>query len=135
MNAPTITVTERDHERLQALLRSVEAADRHDVTMLAEELDRANIVDSDEIPADVVTMNSIVRFVEEGGDRTYELRLVYPHHAGTPGTVSVLAPAGSALLGLSVGQTMLWQVPGRRDLKLRVVSVVDQPESKGDFHL
>jgi regulator of nucleoside diphosphate kinase len=75
-------------------------------------------------------MNSTVRFVDEGEYKAYELRLVYPNQAGQPGTVSILAPVGSALLGLSVGQTIRWQVPGGRDLQLRVVSVVSQPESE-----
>lgn len=135
MTTPTISVTERDYERLQALLQSEAAKSLPDATMLASELDRANIVHSSEIGSDVVTMNSTVRFVEEGGDKTYQLKLVYPRQAGESGTVSILAPAGSALLGMSVGQTIHWQVSGRRDLKLRVVSVVEQPEAQGQFHL
>jgi regulator of nucleoside diphosphate kinase len=75
-------------------------------------------------------MNSTVRFVDEVEYKAYELQLVYPHQAGQPGTVSILAPVGSALLALSVGQTIHWQVPGARDLQLRVVSVVSQPESE-----
>jgi regulator of nucleoside diphosphate kinase len=135
MNVSPITLTERDHERLLELVQSDAAREIPGVDMLRSELDRANIVDSKEIDPDVVTMNSTVLFVEEGGDKTHQLKLVYPHQAGQAGTVSILAPVGSALLGLSVGQTIHWQASGRRDLTLRVVSVVDQPESKGKFHL
>lgn len=102
--------------------------------MLREELIRANVVESEEIGADIVTMNSTVRFVDEQSDKQYELTLVYPDQAGNPGTVSIFAPVGSALLGLSVGQTIEWQVPGGRQLRLRVDSVIDQPEAQRQFH-
>ena len=46
----------------------------------------------------------------------------------------MLAPVGSALLGLSVGQSIEWEAPGGRTLKLRVRSVRYQPEAAGDFH-
>lgn len=133
-NIAPITVTERDHERLQQLLESESMRTLPGIEMLVSELDRAEVVKSEEIGRDVVTMNSTVRFVEEGEFKAYELKLVYPHQAGQPGTVSVLAPVGSALLGLSVGQKIRWQVPGGRDLQLRVVSVVSQPEAQGEFH-
>lgn len=131
---PAITVTERDHDRMQQLLDTELAHKLPGIDMLVRELDRATIVKSEEIGPDVVTMNSTVRFVEEGEYKAYELKLVYPHNAGQPGTVSILAPVGSALLGLSVGQMIRWQVPGGRDLQLRVVSVVNQPEAEGEFH-
>lgn len=131
---PAITVTERDHDRMQQLLDTELAHTLPGIDMLVRELDRATIVKSEEIGPDVVTMNSTVRFVEEGEYKAYELKLVYPHNAGQPGTVSILAPVGSALLGLSVGQMIRWQVPGGRDLQLRVVSVVNQPEAEGEFH-
>jgi regulator of nucleoside diphosphate kinase len=130
MNAPAIYVTEQDLARLEQLLDSESARMLPGIDMLAAELDRATVVAVEEIGSDVVTMNSTVRFVDEGEYKAYELRLVYPNQAGQPGTVSILAPVGSALLGLSVGQTIRWQVPGGRDLQLRVVSVVSQPESE-----
>lgn len=135
MNEPSITVTQRDFERLQKLLETGSNRALPGIDMLANELDRAEVVRSEEIGPDVVTMNSSVRFVDEGSNKAYELKLVYPRQAGEAGAVSVLAPVGSALLGLSVGQKISWQVPGGRDLRLRVVSVVNQPESQQQYHL
>jgi regulator of nucleoside diphosphate kinase len=130
MNSPAIFVTEQDLARLEDLLESESARMLPGIDMLTAELSRATVVTSEEIAPDVVTMNSTVRFVDESEFKAYELQLVYPHQAKTPGTVSILAPVGSALLGLSVGQTIRWQVPGGRDIRLRVVSVVSQPESQ-----
>ena len=64
-----------------------------------------------------------------------ELTLVYPDQAGRPGTISVLAPVGMALIGLKVGQSINWQGPAGRPLRLKIIDVVYQPEANGDFHL
>jgi regulator of nucleoside diphosphate kinase len=45
--------------------------------------------------------------------------------------VSILAPLGSALLGLSVGQRIDWPVPGGRTARIRILEVVSQPGSAG----
>ncbi len=59
---------------------------------------------------------------------------MYPHEADVQHSrISVLAPVGSALLGLSVGQSIDWRTPDGRDLRLRVTAVHDQPAAAGDF--
>ena len=97
-------------------------------------MDRATVVKPVDVPPDVVTMNSTIRFVDDSNGAEFEFTLVYPADAGKPDTISVLAPVGSALLGLSVGQSIAWQVPGGRELDLRVLAVVRQPEAMGEFH-
>ena len=71
-------------------------------------------------------------FLEEASGKEYHLTLVYPHEAGAEGSVSVLAPVGCALLGLSVGQTIDWAVPGGKSLKLTLLGVDYQPEAAGE---
>lgn len=75
------------------------------------------------MPAGVVTMNSRVHCREEASGKDYHLTLVYPQDAGGEGRVSILAPVGSALLGLSVGQHIDWPAPGGRQLKLTLLAV------------
>ncbi|HNP63232.1 MAG TPA: nucleoside diphosphate kinase regulator [Woeseiaceae bacterium] len=134
MDTTPITISRQDLERLEHHLYFDTVRALPGCSMLREELVRANVVQPEDIGANVVTMNSTVRFVDEQAGEPYELTLVYPDQAGDPGTVSVFAPVGSALLGLSVGQTIEWQVPGGRQLCLRVDSVVDQPEAQLQFH-
>lgn len=134
MNTPPITITRLDLERLERHLDSDKVRALPGSGVLQEELARANVVEPEEIGSDIVTMNSTARFVDEQANKAYELTLVYPDQAGTPGTVSVFAPVGSALLGLSVGQSIRWQVPGGRQLRLRVVSVPSQPEAQRQYH-
>lgn len=132
--SPAITVTRLDLARLERLLDSLDeygpAAEA-----LEAELSRAQVVGHDEIPAGVVTMNSIVHCREESSGKEYTLKLVYPEDAGQENSVSILAPVGTALLGLTTGQTIDWPVPGGKQLKLTLISVDYQPEAAGDLHL
>jgi regulator of nucleoside diphosphate kinase len=99
---------------------------------LQHELERAIVVSSDAVPKDVVTMNSRVLYVDETTGERRLVQIVYPEgaDAGT-GKVSVLAPVGAALLGLSVGQAIEWDFPGGSRRRLRVEDVSYQPECAG----
>ena len=125
-----IIITNTDLQRLLPVL------DQHDTPAsesLEMELHRAVIVDRHAVPADVVTMNSEVVYedVETRARRT--VKVVFPKDADAKaGRVSVLAPIGSALLGLRVGQDIEWQVPSGTK-RVRVVEVRYQPEANGDF--
>jgi len=132
---PAITVSERDLERLENMLASL-PDDQPGVKALHEELDRAHIVRSEAMPPDVVTMNSRIRFVLEPAQREVEMALVYPRDfAGRPDQLSVAAPAGIAVLGLTVGQHIEWCVPGRQAVRARIVDLPYQPERAGDYML
>lgn len=121
---PEITVSTSDLERLEGLLSKPPTRNRSDLDGLRAELDRANILDADGMPADVIMMNSRARFREETSGREYELTLAWPHEANADdGKVSIFSPAGSALLGLSVGQHIDWQTPEGHAIQLRVLAV------------
>lgn len=127
---PQIILSSQDLQRLERLLDSVSPEEAPGLDALRRELDRAEVVEPDAIPANVVTMNSTVRFVDELSGREFELTLAYPDDMHlTHGTVSILAPIGSALLGLSVGQTIDWALPGDRTTTLRILAVTYQPEA------
>jgi len=130
--APEIIVTTQDFERLQRLVASSDssAAERLDA-----ELARARVVAQSEVPADVVTMNSKVIYEDRASGEQRAVRVVYPKDAeAARGWVSVLAPIGSALLGLRKGQEIEWPTP-RGTRHLRVIAVPYQPESEGNFAL
>lgn len=133
-NQPSIIVSRLDLERLELLLEADAYRRLPGIDALRSELDRATVVEPSEVPPEVVTMNSTVRFIDESTASKYELTLVYPEASGAADKVSILAPVGSALLGLSVGQSIFWQVPGGRRLQLRVLEVVRQPEAMGHHH-
>lgn len=130
---PQIIVSRRDLGRLQALLRSSSADAQPQVDTLRVELDRAEVVEDEDMPPTVATMNSAIRFVIEPMGKEFELTLSYPEDVrGDPRRISVLAPVGSALLGLSVGQVIDWPVPGGKTIRVRVLGISYQPERDRD---
>ena len=130
-----IILTSLDFDRLEALLDSMPANAFAGRAELQAELERAEIVAPDQVPPDVVTMNSTVRFTIAETGETFRLTLVYPKDVGgDAGRISVLAPVGSALLGLSVGDEMQWPRPGGGVSTVRVDEVVYQPERSGELH-
>src|SRR5690606_29704845 len=97
-----------DHARLYTLAES--ALDRQPETAdeLLAELDRAQVSKDGSVPADVVRMGSQVRFKPDTGEEK-TVTLVFPGDADiSAGKVSVLTPIGTALLGLTQGQSMTW---------------------------
>ncbi len=131
---PRILLSRFDQERLERLLDKV--GPRPDLDALREEIERAEIVEPQDVPTTLVTMNSTVRFRDEISGEESEVTLVFPAHADTEKSrVSVLAPIGSALLGLSMGDEIDWALPEGRTKRLRVIGISYQPEAAGDTHL
>ena len=120
---PPLVISRIDCERLEALLDKP-LPPGLDVEALRDELARAEVVEPGELPGDVITMNSTARFVDEHNGAEHEITLVYPHQVdGSRDKVSILAPVGTALLGLRVGDRIEWPAPGGSTLTLRVLSI------------
>ena len=131
---PAITVSRLDLDRIEALLERLPPAQAAGCAALRDELDRAEVVEPKDMPENVVSMNSTVTFKDEASGEKLTLTLVYPQAAGKPGTVSILAPVGSALLGLSKGKHIDWPTPDGKKRRLTVLTVDYQPESAGEYH-
>ncbi|HJT50719.1 MAG TPA: nucleoside diphosphate kinase regulator [Nitrosospira sp.] len=132
---PQIVLTSQDLERLETLLESLPASSVPGSAELLAELERAEIVEPEQIPPSVVTMNSTVRFSMDSSGAEFCLTLVYPKDVdGTGEKISVLAPVGSALLGLSTGDEIEWPKPGGGTIKVRIKEIVYQPEREGKFY-
>ena len=132
---PSITVSTLDLDRLEALTAQAPRAALPYVEALETELARASVVEPEQMPADVATMNSVVRYRDLATQQEHRATLVYPQHlASTQSGISVLAPVGSALLGLRVGQSIHWQVPGGHLIELELLGIDYQPEAAGEYH-
>lgn len=130
LQPPPIVITRLDHTRLRRILSLPTVRDTDAAAALEDELDRAKIVDSAALPPNIVSMNSIVYLKDCRSGREFELKLVYPRDAGA-GRVSVLAPIGSAVLGLAVGSEIEWPLPDGRRTRIRVLGLRYQPEAEG----
>lgn len=132
---PSIIISALDAERLETLIDSLPEGAFPGREALEAELARAEIVAPTAVPPTVVTMNSTVHFDVESSSESFCLTLVYPKDVDASGnTISILAPVGSALLGLSQGDTIAWPKPGSGELKVRIKEVTYQPERAGEYH-
>lgn len=131
---PKIVLSSLDLDRLDQLLSRLPATDPARL-QLEQELDRGAVVEPAAMPANVVTMNSTVRLrLLKTGEEPC-LTLVYPKDLDTTGDkVSVLAPVGSALLGLSEGDQIHWPMPDGEIQPIQVLQLVYQPERAGQLH-
>jgi regulator of nucleoside diphosphate kinase len=132
---PQITLSSLDLERIEALLAALPTSVFPGKAELQAELDRADVVEPQDIPPTVVTMNSTVRFAIAETGREFCLTLVYPRDMdGSADRISILAPVGAALLGLSVGDELTWPGPGGKTMTVRVQEIVYQPERADELH-
>lgn len=126
-----IYITQEDSDRLRSLIsgrRTANPSDYETLEMLEQELDRAEVVEPEQLPRDVITMNSDFRLKDLDSGRIQRYKLVFPNQFRWDNSVSVLAPIGMAVLGYRVGDVIEWPVPkGVR--RLEVLEVIYQPEA------
>lgn len=128
-----IVITKKDYVRLNNLFNITSEAL---IEKLEVELDRAEIIYDTEVSPDVVTMNSTVEYMDMKLNKNSTITIVYPVDADLKNNkISVLAPIGSALIGLKENQEISWEFPNGTTKSLKVVKVHYQPEAAGDWDL
>ncbi|WP_192248802.1 nucleoside diphosphate kinase regulator [Mesorhizobium silamurunense] len=128
---PNIRISQSDHARLSVLASTVAARNPEASDELLAELERARIVADGWVSAGTVRMGSTVTFKPDTGDRK-TITLVFPGDADiSEGKVSILTPIGTALIGLSAGQSIMWTARDGRRHELLVLAV-NQPAPEGD---
>lgn len=136
MTPRTLYITEHDKKRLVELAGVATEFGSHarkDIESLVKELERAVIVAPQNVPPDVVTMNSKVALLDLDTSERMEYMLAFPQDANIGNdSISVLAPIGTAILGYAKGDVVEWPVPsGMR--RIRIEDILYQPEAAGDF--
>jgi regulator of nucleoside diphosphate kinase len=120
---PKILVSDDD---LLRLTRLAEAASRHSPDIaetLLSELERAGVVPPEAMPDNVIRMGSTVEYRPDDGEPRRVL-LVFPGEADIAmNRISILTPIGTALLGLSPGQSIEWTARDQRVHRLAILSV------------
>ena len=132
-----VVVTSQDAARLKQLLERavIGARDQGLFERLEQELEVADVVQPEAVPADVITIHSTVRVrdLDTGEEATYTLVMPRDAYAGS-GKISIIAPVGIALLGQKVGDRVELKAPGGLK-RLKVMELLYQPEAAGDYHL
>jgi len=131
-----IIITDNDYVRLGSLIGSIKKTkneELNNLTVLCEEIARAEKVNPKEIEPDLVTMNSLIEVIDLDNDKVMTIRLVYPKDADfRKGNISILSLLGSALLGYRVGSIIKFDAP-LGEKKIRIKNIIYQPEANGVF--
>jgi len=138
MSEKLIYITDNDMKRLKELIMVAREFGNENEKYLKElenELERGKVVKSQDIPNNIITMNSKIKLWDINTQEEMIYLLVFPNNAdANEGKISILAPIGTALLGYKVGDIIEWSVPGGM-AKLEVKEILYQPEAAGDYHL
>jgi regulator of nucleoside diphosphate kinase len=135
----TICISQTDRDRLGNLIELMrnqrDSSNATYVNKLEDELEFAEVVAPEDIPSDVITMRSKVKLKDLDTNAEEVYSIVFPTEANSgEGKISILAPLATAILGRKRGDTVEFQAPSRLR-RLKVLEVLYQPESKGDYDL
>lgn len=135
-NMKKIKITELDYIRLSKILHLARGKNDTDIKNLDElaiEINRAEKIDSKKISHNVITMNSVIKLLNEETKNQIIIKIVYPEEADfKKGFVSILSPLGTALLGYEKGDQVLFNAP-KGKVKISILDIKYQPESNGDY--
>lgn len=128
-----IYISDIDARKIRKLLDNaprVDARLRGYMEQLEIELNRAKIVSHDKLPAEVISVNSVVELEDLADGELLRYTLVFPEEAdATEGKISILAPLGTGMLGYKKGDTFEWTTPGGL-MKWKVCEVTHRPQSE-----
>jgi len=133
-----IIVSRLDYARITKCIRDAKqfkSINKAEAEKLLAELNAAKIVEPQAIPANVVTMHSIVKLSFLNSNKPVQFQMVYPEQANfKEQKISIFSPIATALIGYKVGDVIEWIVPAGLT-KMRIDEIIYQPEASGDYSL
>lgn len=126
-----LLLSKDDHEIIMSYLKRglhTITFNKRDAEELEGELKKAKVVDKEELPVDVVRLNSTVVIREEDENEVMQLTVVTPEKANIKHKlISIMSPIGTALIGFRKGQQISWRVP----TGLKTFTIVDVQNQYG----
>jgi regulator of nucleoside diphosphate kinase len=129
VDQPILTISARDYEKLERIAMAGMRAGRSQpiAEVLADKLGRAAVVPPQDVGEAVVTMYSDLTFCDDATKALQRVTLVYTGEEDIAlGRISVLTPVGTALIGVSEGQSIGWHTAAGEPRRLTVIKVHSQ---------
>lgn len=115
-------ISESVYKKICNLLRSVKSPQGQQLGM---ELSKAEIVKDAELKENVVTINSVVEYMEESLNKPISIKIVMPEEADLgQRKVSIFAPISIALIGFKESYTFDWLLPSGLK-KFKIIKVIN----------
>ena len=133
-----IILNRLDYARIKKCIRDSQqfkSISNHEAESLLQELESAEILEPEDIPSNVVTMNSIVRMSFINSKKHVQFQIVYPNEANfKDNKISIFSPIATALIGYKVGDEIEWIIPAGIT-RIRIDEIIYQPEAAGHYTL
>ena len=115
-------ISRKNLDLLKTHLKSSTNLSAFNQLKLKDELKNAVVLKSEELPEDVITLYSEVRFKDMETGQEFNYQLVNPNQANMrEGKLSIYVPIGIALFGYRTGAEIQWEMPNG----LRTFKVID----------
>ena len=114
-NEKQLVITTNDYEIIMANLKYFSGKNtfnQHDAEELESELKKAKLVMKEEVPKDVVQLNSHVTIKDDKQKKVMQVTIVTPEKVDIKERkISIMSPIGRALIGYRKGNKVKWKVP------------------------
>lgn len=125
----SILLSKSDFKFLSEHLEKAIMSD-YNKSRLRAEIKDATVFNDDELPADVVSLNTEARIISTANQKEFVFKLVLPKEADIKqNKVSIFAPISIALLGYQTNDIIEWEMPdGIKEFKILEVKRLDTSE-------
>lgn len=132
MKKGPLKISRKNLDLLKTHLKLTTNLSRFNQLRLKDELKNAIVLKHEELPDDVITVNSEVKFKDVDTNQEFNYKLVNPAEANMKeGKLSIYAPIGIALFGYATGAEIQWDMPtGIKTFK--ILSVTNYHSVPGD---
>ncbi|WP_432709014.1 GreA/GreB family elongation factor [Pedobacter sp.] len=124
MENTQLIIPQKEYDLLMNHLKLSSKLSDFNKKKLNNELKTAKVVKRDDLPDDVIVIDSLVTIQDVKSGQEFSFHLVTPEEANMKAhKLSVLAPIGIALLGYSSDALVDWEMPdGVKQFKVKKVS-------------
>jgi len=123
METSQLIISRKDYDILKDHLKLSTTLSEFNKQKLENELNAAQVLEENELPTDVVKLESFVTIESIVNKKTFTFQLVMPNEANMKKQkLSVFAPIGIALLGYRTGADVEWEMPNGLQ-KFKIIEV------------
>jgi regulator of nucleoside diphosphate kinase len=126
-------ITTLDKERIEDVLKRYHLSGK--LPDLEEKLLSLTPVLPEQVPPEVITMNSIVSVYDSTAESSLKVRLVYQLDVIKGHQASILSPLGTALLGSRAGEEVKFKVREGGTKLIKIETIIFQPEANGEYDI
>ena len=106
-----------------------------DIQMLKRKISQVCKVKPQDVPRDIVTMNSFVELQRNNAKTSFTIKLVFPEYENIKeNRISILSALGAAIISEKVGTEVVYRT-WKNENHIMITDVIFQPEANGNYYV